>query len=153
MEVILWIVAGIGVLGLILAGGRFVFLRSRGTNVVLRRLPAEDAHGWRHGTLQYNGDDLQYFKLRSVLPAPDRVFVRSQVSFSGHRRPTAEEETFFSEGTVIVTAETKGEKLEFALDRHGAMALIAWIESAPPENQVRENALDLWTKTTRGRGA
>lgn len=59
MEIVTWVLIVFGVLAVLLAVWRFLTLRSRGTTILLRRLPASGVHGWRHGTIRYNGDDLE----------------------------------------------------------------------------------------------
>ena len=54
--VLVLIVVGV----VLLAAVRFFTLRSRGTSVLLRRLPAKDSHTWRHGLVRYNGEYMGY---------------------------------------------------------------------------------------------
>ncbi|MDR7329122.1 DUF2550 domain-containing protein [Corynebacterium guangdongense] len=151
MEFLMWVLIGLAAVAVCLAAWRFLRMRPGGTPVVLRQLPAQGVHGWRHGTLRYNGDDLMYYKLRSLAPSADFVFERSFLDFGGARRADADEQELFAGELIIVTATSRQRSFEFALDRHGAMALIAWIESAPDRRQVKGDNLAIWERGTRWR--
>lgn len=106
---------------------------------------------WRHGTLRYNGDDLQFYKLRSLSPSADRVFARTRATFNGHRRPQEDDLKLLEEDSIIVQVSVGGSEFEFALDSRGAMALIAWIEAAPSSRHERADHNRLLDKITRNR--
>lgn len=150
MEWLVWGIALLGVAALLLAAWRFFTLRSKGTAVVLRDLPAT-VGDWRHGTLRYNGDDLQFYKLRSLSPSADRVFDRTHAAFNGHRRPQDEDLEVLEGDSIIVQASMVDTEFEFALDSRSAMALIAWIEAAPSSRQERIDHNQLLSKITRNR--
>lgn len=150
MEWLVWGIALLGVAALLLAAWRFFTLRSTGTAVVLRELPGT-VGDWRHGTLRYNGDDLQFYKLRSLSPSADRVFDRSRATFNGHRRPEGQDLELLEENGIIVQVTVGSSEFEFALDSRGAMALIAWIEAAPSSRQERADHNRLLDKITRNR--
>ncbi len=152
MDIVMWILIVLAVLAMLLAAWRFLTLRSRGTSVILRRLPASGAHGWRHGTIRYNGEDLEYFKLRSISPMADLVFHRRSVEFNGAREKTAQEEGFMSSELSIFEISVGDLHCEMALDRRGVMALTAWVESAPDARQERVDHHALREKITRRRG-
>lgn len=151
MEWLIWGLALLGAAALALAALRFFTLRSTGTAVVLRSLPAEDTD-WRHGKLRYHGDGLRFYKLRSLSPGADRIFDRTDATFNGHRSPAGEDLAILEEDCVIIQATMGGTEFEFALERHGAMALIAWIEAAPSSRQERIDHNQLLSKITRNRG-
>lgn len=131
MEFIIWALVIIAVLAVLLAAWRFFTLRSRGTTVILRHLPQTGVHGWRHGTLRYNGNDLEYFKLRSLSPMADLILNRLSVVLLERRNPTAEEADFMFEQVHILKIWNKDEEIELGMDAHGEMAFTAWLESAP----------------------
>lgn len=151
MEIVAWVFVVLAVLAVLLAAWRFATLRSRGTRVLLRRLPASGVHGWRHGTLRYHGEDLEYFKLRSISPAADLVFHRQDLEFHEPREMTPEEAAFMEEGLSIATLCDDGTHYELALDTHGLMAITAWIESAPDARHQRMDYHELRNRITRGR--
>lgn len=130
MEYIIWALVIIAVLAVMLAAWRFFTLRSRGTTVILRELPQSGVHGWRHGSLRYNGNDLEYFKVRSLSPMANIIFNRLSVELLDRREPTTEEAVFMSDGTRIVRIRSREKEIEIGLDSHGEMAMTAWLEAA-----------------------
>ncbi|GAB3696779.1 DUF2550 domain-containing protein [Corynebacterium nasicanis] len=151
MEFLFWALVCLAVLAVLLAVWRFLTLRSRGQSILLRRLPASGVHGWRHGTIRYNGDDLEYFKLRSLSPLADRVFNRQHLDFHEPRQLSEGEEKFMSRDLSIATLCDDGTHYEIALDQHGLMALTAWVESAPDIRHERINHAALRDRITRGK--
>lgn len=131
MEYIIWTLVVLAVGALLLAAWRFFTLRSRGTNVIMRSLPAHGIHGWRHGLLRYHGNDLEYFKLRSLSPMANLILSRLSMSLLERRSPTTEEAAFMSPGLNILTVKNKENEFELALDCNGEMGFTAWLESAP----------------------
>lgn len=135
------------------AAWRFFSLRSRGTNVIMRELPASGNHGWRHGTLRYEGETLEYFKLRSLRPWANLVLDRREVEILGTRGLSESEAEFMPDEVKILTisvGEHQGEhheeavggkRYEVGLEAHGEMALRAWVESAP---DLRQQRVDYW---------
>jgi len=151
VEIVAWVLIAIAVLAVLLAIWRFLTLRSRGQTILLRRLPANGAHGWRHGTIRYNGDDLEYFKLRSISPMADQVFNRQHLDFHEPRALTEEEKAFMSDNFSVATLCDDGTHYEVALDPHGLMALTAWVESAPDIRHERIDHVALRNRITRGK--
>ncbi|GAB3939922.1 DUF2550 domain-containing protein [Corynebacterium tapiri] len=136
---------------LALAGWRFFTVRTHGTPALVRSLPAGDSYSWRHGVIQYFGDELHFFKLRSLSPRPDITFHRSHVSVIGHRRAYEDEATIIADSGVIVELATPKGECELALDSHSAKAIIAWVESAPNVRQEARDHKALLMKIAKGR--
>ncbi|MDO5033169.1 DUF2550 domain-containing protein [Corynebacterium sp.] len=134
---------------LALAANRFFTLRERGTAVLLRRLPAKDTYSWRHGTMRYNGEFVEYFKLRSLSPRADRRINRLDIDLEGTRPMDNDEASFMPEGSHIVAFEVNGEKFELASDLHGIMAFGAWVEAAPSKRQERVDFREMRKRATR----
>ena len=63
-----------------LAAWKFFTLRSKGNAVIARRLPAKGTHGWRHGRVVCNGQQLNMYKLRSLSPSADVVLERKELT-------------------------------------------------------------------------
>lgn len=153
----------VAIAALAAAAWRFFSLRSRGTNVIMRELPASGNHGWRHGTLRYGGETLEYFKLRSLMPWANLVLDRREVEILGTRNISESEAEFMPDEVKILTIavgehrgenhgeyleehETsgkilEGKRYEVGLEAHGEMALRAWVESAP---DLRQQRVDYW---------
>jgi hypothetical protein len=123
--------------GALLAGGRFLTLRSRGIPVVVRSVPNPDGRHWRHGVLVYGGMQAKVFKLRSLRPESDLSFSRQGTEITG-RRPISSREAAFLEDDLHVLSLTDGTAgWEVAIDDAGDTALVAWLESAPSTRMVR----------------
>lgn len=119
---------------------RFFSIRNRGTQVVIRVMPSEGVHGWRHGIVIYDRERLRFYKLRSFSFGPDLVLRRSQLDFDATREPTAQERSIMPEAAAVLSLSSASDPqraFEFGMDRRAAMALISWIESAPDHRQVR----------------
>ncbi|AKE41631.1 putative secreted protein [Corynebacterium kutscheri] len=114
----------------LLALWRLATLRSKGTSVILRRLPASGLHRWRHGIFRYRGSDLEYFMVRSLAVKADTVLHRGAVELRGYRDTTAEEASFLSTSRVILFRH-EGIDYELAGNNHMEMAFTAWVEAAP----------------------
>ena len=129
---------------------RFTMFRGHGAQCLLRAVPAQGSHGWRHGVLRYVGEHARFYKLRSLSFNYDLSLDRRSVSFNGVREPTAEERDFMpGVESVLLLGGPEG-KLEFAGARHVEMALISWLESAPDSRDQREDMNALAERASRG---
>lgn len=133
----------------ILAAVRFFTLRSRGTTVLLRLLPAKDSHSWRHGLVRYNGEYMEYFKLRSVLPRANMRFNRLDITLNGIRSLDDDEASFMPEGDQVMAMSVHGKDYEIASDAHGIMALNAWVEAAPSKRKEKLNYHQMRQRASR----
>ena len=129
---------------------RFLTVRNNGTPALLRKLPANGTHGWRHGIAVYAGETMRFFKLRSLSFSADMELDRSTLSITGNRQATETERHFMPGVQVVVLFSTQGTQYEFATDRHGAMALVSWVESAPDSRQVRTDMTRLHNRAFKG---
>lgn len=134
---------------IILAAVRFFTLRSRGTTVLLRLLPAKDSHSWRHGLVRYNGEYMEYFKLRSVLPRANMRFNRLDITLNGIRSLDDDEASFMPEGDQVMAMSVHGKDYEIASDAHGIMALNAWVEAAPSKRKEKLNYHQMRQRASR----
>lgn len=129
---------------------RFIMFRNAGAQGLVRVMPAEGVHGWRHGIVHYAGDEALFYKLRSLSFYCDFSIDRRNASFDGMRELTAEEQDFMP-GVESVLELTAGDaKFEFAAERHVEMALISWIESAPDMRTQRGDMNVLAERAGRG---
>ncbi|MGX4762007.1 DUF2550 domain-containing protein [Corynebacterium minutissimum] len=133
----------------ILAAVRFFTLRSRGTTVLLRVLPAKDSHSWRHGLVRYNGEYMEYFKLRSVLPRANMRFNRLDITLKGIRSLDDDEASFMPASDQVMGISVHGKDYEIASDAHGIMALNAWVEAAPSKRKEKLNYHQMRQRATR----
>lgn len=134
---------------IILAAVRFFTLRSRGTTVLLRLLPAKDSYSWRHGLVRYNGEYMEYFKLRSVLPRANMRFNRLDITLNGIRSLDDDEASFMPAGDQVMGISVHGKDYEIASDAHGIMALNAWVEAAPSKRKEKLNYHQMRQRASR----
>lgn len=149
MEIFGWIVLVVILVAGLLAIWRYGVVRARGSSVIMRRLPANGVHGWRHGSLRYTGEVLEYFKLRSLAPKANLVLHRQALEFHGNRELTESEAVFMDSSLSVATLCEHGEHFEIAMDTRSLMALTAWVESAPDIRQERINFRELRHRATR----
>lgn len=147
---VLGAVVVIAVVFLLAAGvWRFAYVRNSGARAMVRVLPAEGVHGWRHGVLRYDGDELQFFKLRSLSFTYDSALDRRGVQFEGFRDVAEAEREFMPDIGHVLCFSGPGRDFEVAADRHTEMGLISWIESAPNERQERVDMRRLAQRANR----
>ena len=132
----------------VLAGWRFAAIRSRGTSILIRKLPAAGVHGWRHGVIQYKGERLLFFKLRSLAPSSDGEFLRTSIEIKGHRERTSAEEDVFSTPKILQFSHD-GVTYETAMSPHAEMAFTAWVESAPDSRMSKMDPKELLRKMNK----
>lgn len=129
---------------------RFIAVRNSGTPAIMRALPSEGDHGWRHGVIRYSGETVSFYMLRSLSFRADAVFSRHAIDVTGRRQATETEKHFMPGVEVVLLFSSEGQDYEFATNRHAAMALISWVESAPDRRQVRSDMNDLHNRAFRG---
>lgn len=149
LSIVTWSVLFVLVCIVVLAVLRLVTLRSRGTSVLLRCLPAKGIHGWRHGVLRYAGDHAEFFKLRSLAPGNDLRLNRLDIGILGHRTVSDDEAKFISEGMRALHVKVADMECEIAFDQHGEMAFLAWIEAAPSKRMERIDHRQLRQRANR----
>ncbi|MBL7285723.1 DUF2550 family protein [Corynebacterium godavarianum] len=151
MEIIVSVVllVVIGVTGI--AIWRFAMFRNSGGRALIRKLPAHGLHGWRHGILRYTGEELQFYKLRSLSSNYDYALDRRDLTINGVRDLTADEQEIMPGVSTVLEMTSPRGQLEFAADRHVEMALISWVESAPDRRQQRVDVRSLAQRVQRGR--
>ncbi|AHW63795.1 DUF2550 domain-containing protein [Corynebacterium glyciniphilum] len=139
LNILVTVVVIVLVCGALIAGARFLTLRSRGIPVVVRSLPNPDGRHWRHGVLVYGSGIARVYKLRSVRPESDLQLSRHHTEITD-RRPITRREAAFLESELHVMTLLDGKRTwEVALDDAGDTALVSWLESAPSERMVRSD--------------
>lgn len=130
--------------GAALALWRFTSLHAKGTQVIVRPLPASDGAAWRHGVMLYTESCLKVYKLRSLRPGVDLQLARHDVEILSRREPTDVETGFFNPGIKVIRINTASQgEWELALDARGDTALVAWVESSPSIRQTRALPTDI----------
>lgn len=130
---------------------RFTMFRNSGAQCLLRTLPAEGAHGWRHGVLRYMGEEARFYKLRSLSFKYDLSWDRRTVMFNGFRELSALEADFMPGIAGVLQLSGPAGEFEIAAARHAEMALVSWVESAPDLRAQREDMNALAERAHRGR--
>lgn len=134
-------VAVVAVLLLLVVGAvvvlRLYSLRVAGVPIILRYLPAQDEHGWRHGTLRYDDHELKYYRLSSVRLGPSWTLPRNGTEIVGRRAPHGTELDVIDPDMVIVHAVTPSGDTELAFARDGLTAFQSWLESRPSPRRER----------------
>lgn len=131
-------VALVGVLLLIVAALSYRLFKLRqvgGTAAILRDIPADGGHGWRHGVLRYRGGEAGFYRLSSLRWWPDRRLPRRGVEVVSRRAPRGDEFDIMTDAIVVLELrDVSGERkrgYEVALDRGALTAFMSWLESRP----------------------
>jgi hypothetical protein len=112
-------------------------LRGSGTSALLRELPADDGRAWRHGVVRYDDNAMEYFRLRSLRPGPNRLVLRQVVATQGRRSPTPSEADVMDSSMVILELADRDGSFELAMDCGAVTAFQSWLESRPSQRAER----------------
>lgn len=90
--------------------------------------------GWMLGVARYRGEQLEWFRSFSISLRPRLVFPRMTTAYVHQRIPQGLEAIALFEGSVVVTVQnrTTGATDALAMASGEALALMSWLESAPP---------------------
>lgn len=89
-------------------------------------------HGWVLGIGRYSGDQLEWFRIFSILPGPSLTWSRSELGYSGRRDPIGHEEMSLYAGHLVVSCHTVDGPMELAMSEASLTGFQAWLESGPP---------------------
>lgn len=99
------------------------------------RFPARKVGaGWVLGLARYRGDRLEWFRSISLSLQPATSFRRGETLYR-HRRQARGVEALelFDDSCVVTVADARsGDERNLAMDNESALALVSWLESAPP---------------------
>ena len=128
-----WMILTIGIIALVLlTGGFLVRLRylagQVGSFECAMRLPG--GQRWLSGVASFRLDSLQWYRLMSLSTRPSRVWRRLDLELSAAKR-RREQGRVVEVHCVDATANPDGFDLAMMEESHSA--LIAWVESASPE--------------------
>ncbi|WP_167148715.1 DUF2550 family protein [Actinomyces sp. ZJ308] len=128
-----WMIVAIGAIVLVLlTGGFLVRLRylagQVGSFECAMRPPG--AQRWLSGVASFRLDSLEWYRLMSLSTRPSRVWRRLDLELSAGRR-RREQGRVVEVHCVDATASPEGFDLAMMEESHSA--LIAWVESASPE--------------------
>lgn len=133
-----WVsIVAVGVLLIALAAALYFFyrhmtaLQGKGTGVLMRTLPAEGSHGWRHGILVYEENCVRYYQLLKFVSRQSFDLNREDIRISSRRSPNSSESSLMEENTLIVSVTGCTPEVELALSPSAHAALLSWLESRP----------------------
>lgn len=86
---------------------------------------------WQMGVCRYQQSELEWFRLLSLNPLPQRRMTRSRIELIGRRSPTEAELTRVPPETVIVELEYDNKRVEFAMKFGAYAGLCSWLEAGP----------------------
>lgn len=135
---VFWIVVVIALclLPFILMYGRRRWLSGQGGlfDCAHRMKAVEGAAGWALGFGRYRGDRLDWYRAFSLSMRPTRSFPRRSTAWLDRRPATALEAMVLFDGSWIVRVRDRATSHEhhLAMDTENALALMTWLESAPP---------------------
>ncbi|HET7689372.1 MAG TPA: DUF2550 domain-containing protein [Nocardioidaceae bacterium] len=103
----------------------------------VRVRPHTAGRGWVLGVGRYSGDELEWFRIFSVLPRPKLAFRRHELAYEGRREPVGPETYSLYAGHVIVRCRTPLGPIEVAMSPEALTGFLAWLEAAPPGQGLR----------------
>jgi hypothetical protein len=114
-----------------------------GTAAILRDVPADGGHGWRHGVMRYRGEEAQFYRLSSLRWWPDRTLSRRGLEIVDRRTRRGNEFDIMSEEIAVLelrdTGNDDGRGYEIALDKGALTAFTSWLESRPSPRARRRS--------------
>lgn len=94
----------------------------------------EPGVGWSLGLGRYKGEELQWFRSFSLSMRPRVTFNRGVTRCEHQRAASPAEAIMLYEGSWIVKLRNirTGEQHNLAMTHDAAMAMLSWLEAAPP---------------------
>ncbi|HSV37308.1 MAG TPA: DUF2550 domain-containing protein [Nocardioidaceae bacterium] len=135
-----WVADAAGaVLVLVLLYGVCLVIRRRWINhhggtfeFSVRVRPQRAGRGWVLGLGRYSEDQLEWFRVFSILPKPKLILHRAEVSYEGRREPEGPETYSLYAGHVIIQCRTPMGLIEVAMSQDALTGFLSWLESGPP---------------------
>lgn len=112
---------------------RRLLLRGGGAiDMSLRVRTRRMGRGWAPGIGRYGGDRLEWYRVFSLLPRPNRVLPRAALEVSGQRPPEGPESLLVQAGAVIISCRFHGDEVQLAMNSEAVTGFMSWLESSPP---------------------
>lgn len=116
---------------------RVVITRSIGTFECALKVPDRDGTSWVLGVARYEADRLDWFRVLTINPRPERSLARDRLLILERRRPEGDQRSpLLLPGWVVVRCSYQGAPLEMAMGEPSYSALATWLESAPPGQHI-----------------
>jgi hypothetical protein len=136
MRIVEWIGIGVAlliVLLFLLFLRREMISRRGGTiEVSLRSSRAATGRGWSPGVARFAGDEFRWYRVFSLVPAPQRTLSRLTLTVRERRVPLPAERVVLPEDWVIVRCSTERDAVEIAMARTTLTGFLSWVEAASP---------------------
>ncbi len=118
---------------------RRVISRGGGTFELSHRLGRPDAaggpgsgRGWMLGLGRYTREELEWFRIFSLSPAPRRTWPRTALSYVSSRVPQGMEAVSLYPDHLIVVCQSGEELVELVMSSQSLIGFQAWIEAHNP---------------------
>lgn len=100
--------------------------------------------GWVLGVARYRREELEWFRSFSLSLRPQLVLARVSTGYVHQRQPQGLEAIALFEGSTIVMLKDRitGATNAFGMARDEALALMSWLESAPPGSRYLPGSSD-----------
>lgn len=100
--------------------------------------------GWVLGMARYRGENLEWFRAFSLSLRPKKVFPRVVMAYVHQRPPAGLEAIALFEEALIVTLRDRvtGGLSSLSMSRDEVLALMSWLESAPPGSYYLPGSAD-----------
>ena len=138
------VMTGVLIVASLLLAFRLFKMRQGGTAAILRDVPADGSHGWRHGVIRYRGEEARFYRLSSLRLWPDRRLSRRGLEVTGRRAPRGDESDIMTDATIVLelqdTSAEQARNYEMALDRGALTAFLSWVESSPSPRARRRSS-------------
>jgi hypothetical protein len=101
-------------------------------------------HGWALGVARYRGENLEWFRSFSLGLTPKLVLQRAGTTYVHQRKPEGLEAIALFADSIIVTVKDRvtGHLHTLAMSRDEVLALMSWLESAPPGSHYLPGSAD-----------
>lgn len=100
--------------------------------------------GWVLGMARFRGENLEWFRAFSLSLWPKMVFPRVGTTYVHQRQPAGLEAIALFEDAMIVTLRDRasGGTSSLSMSRDEVLALMSWLESAPPGSHYLPGSAD-----------
>lgn len=115
---------------------RFLTRGFGGFDCSLRFGQSRTGKGWRLGVARYEADRIDWYRIFSVSPRPGSSLVRAELLVQERRRPSAQESFSILAGSIIARCRYREEEVELAMSEQAYTGFAAWLEAAPPGQNV-----------------
>jgi hypothetical protein len=99
---------------------------------VVRGRESAPGRGWLLGLGRYSREELEWFRIFSLSPAPKRTWRRTALSYVSSRHPEGLETVALYPDHLIVVCRSGDQLLELAMSSQSLIGFQAWLEAHNP---------------------